>query len=350
MSGAEKSIVRAITVGEGGDPRLLGRLDIWLAANLEGVSRAKIQRMIAAGDVQVNGRKARAKDSLMAGDVVSVRPEAPRPSSLEPVKMDLMILYEDDHIIVIDKPAGLSVHPGAGDTGPTLVQGLLYHVGDMGLGRPQSDYEDPLANLRPGIVHRLDKDTTGVMVCAKSDRAHADLARQFQDKQTLRREYGALLDGCLKQIELVHESWLKRDPIARVTFASSASATPGARYAKSHFRVQEVFRGRLSLVRVRLYTGRTHQIRVHAKDLGAPIVGDLVYHRPTVLPTFFPPAIRQAVSAISRQMLHAKVLAFRHPLSQQEMCFEAEYPPDFKGVLDLLQHDQKNQASPQDRR
>lgn len=350
MSGAEKGIVRALTVGEGEDPRLLSRLDIWLAANLEGVSRAKIQRMIAAGDVQVNGCQARAKDRLMVGDVVSVRPEAPRPLLLEPVKMDLKVLYEDEHIIVIDKPAGLSVHPGAGDTGPTLVQGLLYHVGDMGLGRPQSDYEDPLANLRPGIVHRLDKDTTGVMVCAKSDRAHADLARQFQDKQTLRREYGALLDGCLKQAEIIQESWLKRDPIARVSFASSTQAMPGARYAKSHFRVEEVFQGRLCLVRVRLYTGRTHQIRVHAKDLGAPIVGDLVYHRRTVLPASFPPSIRQAVAAISRQMLHARVLAFSHPLTHKDMCFESDYPSDFKGVLDLLRRDVKNKDSSSDRR
>jgi 23S rRNA pseudouridine1911/1915/1917 synthase len=235
--------------------------------------------------------------------------------------MDLKILFEDDHIIVIDKPAGLAVHPGAGDTGPTLVQGLLYHVGPSGLGHPQSGYEDPLASLRPGIVHRLDKDTSGVMVCAKSDRAHADLAKQFQDKKTLRREYGALLDGRLSQDDMVFESWLKRDPVTRVTFASSKSPLPGARYAKSHFRVEEVFLGRLSLVKVRLFTGRTHQIRVHAKDLGAPIIGDLVYHRPTVLPAQWPSSVRQAVTAISRQLLHARLLSFRHPLTQGEMAF-----------------------------
>lgn len=336
MSGTAKNVVQAFRIEESEDPRALARLDVWLTARLGGISRSKVQRLIANGHVTVNGHTVRAKHPLTPRDFVEVRPEDPPVSPLLPVKMDLAILYEDDHILVLDKPAGLSVHPGAGSAGVTLVQGLLYHVGPNGLGRPQSAYEDPLATLRPGIVHRLDKDTSGVMVCAKSDRAHAELARQFQDKKNLRREYGALLDGVLEAQQVVHESWLQRDPVTRVTFASFPQARPHARYAKSLFRTEEVFRDRLTLVGVRLFTGRTHQIRVHAKDLRAPIVGDLVYHRPTALPLQFPPDIRRAVGALARQMLHARLLAFRHPVTSQDMVFESPYPSDFINILNIL--------------
>jgi 23S rRNA pseudouridine1911/1915/1917 synthase len=318
------------------DARLRSRLDLWLAARLENVSRAKVQRMIANINVTVNGRAARNKDPLSVGDKIEVSPEIPPESPMTPVQMPLVILFEDDHIIVIDKPAGLSVHPGAGSTGPTLVQGLLYHVGPHGLGHPQSAYEDPLATLRPGIVHRLDKDTSGIMVCAKSDRAHAHLARQFHDKTTLRREYGALLDGMLKAPEVVRESWLARDPSTRVTFMSLPSEKPGARFAKSLFRVEEVFEQRLTLVGVRLFTGRTHQIRVHAKDLGAPVIGDLVYHRPTVLPQTFSSEARALVGGICRQLLHARHLTFMHPVTERQMSFDSPYPFDFTSVLNTI--------------
>ena len=318
------------------------RLDVYLAKRASGVSRAKIQQLIAVGAVSLNGKPTRAKERLTAGDEVKVTwAIAVAPSPLQPVAMPLVIMYEDDDLIVLNKPAGISVHPGAGDTGPTLVQGLLYHCGQLSAGSSPEG-----AMVRPGIVHRLDKDTTGVMVCAKTDRVHAALAKQFQEKKTLRREYTALMDGAMQQNEVLYSSYLFRDPTNRLRFASMTEAAYGAlsdrqrpsrvRLAKSLFTREALFGQRLTLGRVRLYTGRTHQIRVHAQALGLPIVGDPLYHRPIQLPLAFPSEIRAQVSKISRQMLHASELSFQHPISGEQCSFTAPLPEDFCDLLQVL--------------
>jgi 23S rRNA pseudouridine1911/1915/1917 synthase len=316
------------------------RLDVFLTKFAAGLSRSKVQQLIAAGAVTVDGEVARARDVTVAGSEVQVSwGQPPVTSPLEPVAMNLAILFEDEHMLVINKPAGLTVHPGAGETGPTLVQGLLHHCQQLSSG-------DGIDAMRPGIVHRLDKDTTGVMVCAKTDRAHAALAKQFQDKESLVREYQALLDGMMGQDEIVYSSYIHRDPVNRLRMASMTEAQYSLlperkrparlRLAKSRFSRDAVFGQRLTLARVRLYTGRTHQIRVHAKALGLAVVGDPLYNRPLQLPLVFSPEIRSQVSNISRQMLHAQRLDLKHPVSGTQLSFRADIPADFLGLLEAL--------------
>jgi len=347
-------VVAAAAVGQ--------RLDVFLAAQAGGASRSKLQKLIAAGAVTVNGRRATAKQAVLLGDQLVVQWQEPPPSQLSPMPMQLQILFEDDEMIVLDKPAGLCVHPGAGEPGPTLVQGLLHHCGR--LGAPLIRAGQTPVWTRPGIVHRLDKDTSGVMVCAKTDRAHAALAQQFQDKKTLLREYLALFDGAMMQDEIRHSSYLYRDPKRRLRFASmsesdfrrlkdehdelaAAAATgllgrqrvgsiKGYRLAQSLFTREAVYGQRLTLARVRLYTGRTHQIRVHACDLALPIIGDQLYHRRVQLPLTFSPEVRALVAQAPRQMLHAHKLGLHHPVSGESLCFEAALPSDFAGIVGLL--------------
>ncbi len=332
------------TVAEGDEGQ---RLDVYLTAQNESVSRAKIQKLIERQAVTLNGRPARSRDAVAAGDLVELTWLEQVPTRLVPVAMKLVILFEDDDIIVVDKPTGISVHPGAGGVEATLVQGLLHHA--KTLGQPERAKKDATTWARPGIVHRLDKDTSGVMVVAKTDKAHAALAKQFLDKTTLIREYIALLDGNMPQAEMLHDSYLFRDPVSRLKFTSMSVAEmkkhkaktgeipKSHRYAKSRFIRQAVYGERLTLARVRLYTGRTHQIRVHAKELKLPVVGDPVYHKVTQLPKSFPKEIQAAISAISRQLLHAEVLSFTHPSTGETCRFEALLPRDFSHLLKLLQ-------------
>lgn len=327
------------------------RVDQFIAGTT-GLSRAKAAAQIEAGTVTVNGVAARGKEKLRAGDVVAARlpgASARTPSTLQPIAMDLDIVYEDEHLLVVNKPAGLSVHPGAGDAAaPTLVQALLHHAGGkLSRGSGYIDEDDEEVAVRPGIVHRLDKDTTGLLVVAKTDKAHAALAREFLEK-TNEREYRALLDGVMPQAEIVAESYLFRDPTNRQRFASLnavdhdefVSKHPGDRkrfrLAKSVFQREDEFGDRLTLARVRLHTGRTHQIRVHAAALRLPVVGDQLYHRSVVLPHRFGVPAREAIQNAGRQLLHAAVLGFTHPETGERLRFEAPYPADFQQILDLL--------------
>lgn len=341
MADESQELIELVVGAEGAGRRL----DAFVAGCLARLSRAKVQRLVERGDVTLNGEPARSKDALRVGDRIVVALSPVEPSRLAPVEMPLAILYEDEHLIVVDKPSGISVHPGAGTSQATLVQALIAHVGKM----PAAATRDPMAALRPGVVHRLDKDTTGAMVLAKTDLALAHLAKQFHDKTDIMREYVALLDGVMPRDEIIHESYLFRDPRSRLRFASMTVAEMEQliedhggrkptryRLARSAFKRATVFGGRLTLARVRLFTGRTHQIRVHAKDLGLPVVGDLVYHRPTELPQTFPEAVRLQVASTRRQMLHARLLGFRHPTTGETMRFEAPYPADFAVLLQAL--------------
>lgn len=350
------------------DGKALSRLDLWLAqtCHLEKaeVSRSQLQRLISEKAVTVNGRMAIAKQRLAPGDRVVVfwRPEPPSP--LEPLPLDLDIIYEDESIIVVNKARGIAVHPGAGTRGQvTLIQGILHHIGGFKSGcRDAVGDSVPLdvqQDLRPGVVHRLDKDTTGAIVFAKTTAAHRSLSSQFSQKKLMLRDYLAILDGPwpAREIsgdtsglgsELVRESWLSRDLKARIRFVSKSlgdglqdmgayAQKSKARYSKSTFKLIENYGNRMILVQVQLSTGRTHQIRLHARDIGAPVLGDLVYHRPSRLPTNFAQSVRDVVGQINYQMLHAYRLGLIHPKTGQQMIFNAEIPNSFKNILEILE-------------
>jgi 23S rRNA pseudouridine1911/1915/1917 synthase len=325
------------------------RLDLYLSRTLNGVSRSKIQTLIEQGKVFVNNELATAKLLVREGDVI-IYGELPKVrSDLEPVDLKLDILYEDDELLVVNKPAGLSVHPGAGETGPTLVHGLLFHAKSLGSSSIQAD-EDELEQQRPGIVHRLDKDTTGAIVVAKTDFAHAHLSKQFHDKTNF-RQYVALLNGPFPEGEWVRDSYLHRDPRDRTKFASMDVSTyehkksreggedlPGYRFARTLFKREAQYGGLLSLVSLKLFSGRTHQIRLHARDLGAPVIGDQSYGKPPVCigKGVFPAEIEGMIQNSGRQMLHAWILGFEHPKTGKRMEFEAPMPADFSGLLSKL--------------
>ena len=306
------------------------RVDSWLHSKLPLLSRSKIQQLIKSGKVQLNGKSCRVSTALTEKDELTVvvlkNDESVR---LTPVKMELHIIYEDDHLIVINKPAGLSVHPGAGTRSPTLVEGLLGYLGS--LSHLYTDID------RPGIVHRLDKDTTGVMVCAKTDDAFLGLKSQFQSK-TIKKEYYTLLDGLLPQDEITLENYLARDPKNRLRYQVVERNKKGARYSKSTFQRMKTYGHRFDFVKVTLHTGRTHQIRVHAKYLACPILGDPMYNGPKDLPLFFSKDLRSYVGkSISRQMLHSQKLGFKHPITSDYLEFVAEMPNDFSKLMGILE-------------
>jgi 23S rRNA pseudouridine1911/1915/1917 synthase len=326
------------------------RIDRVLARRIPSLSRSKVQKLIENGQVRVDGEVCRASSVLHNGVKITVQTTEEKPAAREektvlaPRKADFEVLYEDESLIVINKPAGLVVHPGAGTTDPTLAEGVLFHLGRDAV---QYDENSDIDSNRPGIVHRLDKDTSGVMVVAKSEKAHEHLSQQFREKTNL-REYVAILDGVLPASSMIFDSYLHRDPRHRLRFASvtneeyaqivaTKSDVSGYRYAKTSFQVKKVYGERISLVAVRLATGRTHQIRVHSRCLGAPVLGDAVYGaRKKRWPLGFPGELITELSSVPRQMLHARVLGFVHPNTHKKLAFEASLPEDFKNVLKLL--------------
>lgn len=333
----------ALTVLVAGEEDEGMRLDVFLTGRYEGQSRSQIKKLFQDPGVTLNGKKAKGGDLIRQGDEVAFLAfgEA-EPARLKPTAMALDVLYEDEALLVINKPKGLVVHPGAGTTEATLVEGILFHLGI----REEQNAASPEA-LRPGIVHRLDKDTSGVLVCAKNPIVQRELARQFQDKTNL-REYVALLDGTLVHEETIIDNHLTRDPRERTRYvavpnevvrekAAAGEDTSGYRWAKSVFFRQIVYSDRLTLARVRLFTGRTHQIRAHARFLGVPVVGDPLYHPQQLqLPPGFPKAVAAKLMSVQTQLLHARILGFVHPLSGRKLAFEAPLPQEFREVLQLL--------------
>ncbi len=326
------------------------RLDVYLASALSGVSRSKAQEMIAAGLVSVNGQPVNSKFQVKTGDVIRFQTLAPVRSALEPINMHLDILFEDDVLLVLNKPAGVAVHPGAGEKGATIVNGLLYYCKNLGQGRSEDDEFDDSPE-RPGIVHRLDKDTTGVMVVAKTDMAHAHLSKQFHDKTNF-RQYVTLMNGPFPEGDWVRDSYLHRDPRERTRFASmdvnvyehkkqreGGDPLPGYRFARTVFKREALYGHLISLVSLKLHTGRTHQIRLHARDLGCPILGDQTYGKPPIAlgRSIFNHDLELLLASIERQMLHAWVLGFTHPISGNWLQFEAPLPEDFAGLVRLLE-------------
>ncbi|MBC7661266.1 MAG: RluA family pseudouridine synthase [Chitinophagaceae bacterium] len=317
-----------------------GRLDQYLVRELPSHSRSTLQNWIRAGLVLVNGTPTKSGFDLSPGDVIEIAP-VPKAEhdDIDQPSVPLNILFEDDAILIINKPAGLTIHPGAGTHGqPTVASAFKAYMGSKAL---------PGDEDRPGIVHRLDKETTGVMVLAKTPEALRNLAAQFKDKTNF-REYVALLDGVLPEDEIMLETYLYRDPRHRLRFASmsieehmiesqSGRDLQGYRYAKSFFNKRKVYGNRLTLATVRLSTGRTHQIRVHAKQLKCAVVGDNLYAPTLRLPQGFAPDVRAALEAVDRQLLHARRLGITHPVDGRRLAFEAPLPDAFRSVLELLE-------------
>ena len=288
------------------------RLDAFLARSVPDLSRSAAQKLIEDGQVSRNGKPGKKNDKLNVGDAVSYEIPEPKAVDIAPKEMPLDIVYEDDDLLVINKPKGLVVHPAAGHSDDTLVNGLLYALGD--------DLSGINGELRPGIVHRIDKDTSGLLAVAKNDLAHTMLASQLKD-HSMARTYEAIVCGVLKEDSGTVDAPIGRHPSDRkkmcVTQRNSKSAV-------THWEVIRRYRG-YTHIRCKLETGRTHQIRVHMAYIGHPILGDTVYGHKK-------PELGQ-----SSQCLHAGVLCFAHPRDGHPVVVYAELPQYFKDVLEKLE-------------
>lgn len=290
------------------DSAMTGRIDKELAHHLADISRSQLQKWIEDGNVTVNGEKVKPKYKLAVGDRVVVQPEKPQKIDLEPENIPLDIVYEDDDVIVVNKPQGMVVHPAPGHPNHTLVNALLYH--------------SPLSTIngefRPGIVHRIDKDTSGLLMIAKNDLAHRSLAAQLKAK-TNEREYVALVHGVIKEERGTIDAPLGRSKKDR----KKQAVVEDGRHAVTHFKVLERFQ-HYTLVSCRLETGRTHQIRVHMKYIGHPLAGDPLYGPRKTLPG-------------NGQYLHARLLGFKHPRPGKQMTFTSPLPEYFQKMIDHLE-------------
>jgi 23S rRNA pseudouridine1911/1915/1917 synthase len=295
-------------------PELAGaRLDAALARLEPALSRAQVQRLIEQGQITVAGARAKPAHKLRAGERIEGRVPEPVPVAVAAQAIPLVILHEDADLVVVDKPAGMVVHPAAGHAQGTLVNALLHHCRDLsGVG----------GELRPGIVHRIDKDTSGILVVAKHDRAHRALAAQWKE-HAIEREYLAFVKSAPRADAGTVDAPIGRHPTDRKKMSTHARVS---RSAVTHWRVEERLRD-AALLRVRLETGRTHQIRVHMASIGLALVGDPVYGGGRAHP---------ASRGLRRQALHATVLGFTHPTSGARLRFESPLPADLVALLESL--------------
>lgn len=293
------------------------RIDLYLAQQIPDMSRAHIQKLISEGFVSANGKTIKANYKLKCDDNIEIHIPEPQNLEVKPQKIPLSILYEDSDIIVINKQRGLVVHPAAGNYQGTLVNALLEHCHDLsGIN----------GEIRPGIVHRLDKDTSGVMVAAKNDKAHLDLAKQIKER-TASRRYVAIVHGNISEEQGVINAPIGRHPVDRkkmaVVFTNSKEAV-------THFKVLERF-GEFTLIECKLMTGRTHQIRVHMSYIGHPVIGD---------PKYGP---KQCRFAIAGQALHSRELTLEHPVTRKKMTFAASLPNDMENILSVLREKRRGE-------
>ena len=297
------------------------RLDAWLARRLPSLSRSRLRALIDEGHVLLDGARTRPSARLRAGQAVRVHVPAPVPAEPQPEDIPIAVVHQDAHLVVVDKPAGLVVHPGAGTSRGTLVNALLRHVHDLsGVG----------GVLRPGIVHRLDRGTSGLLVVAKDDETHRSLVRQFAGR-TVEKEYVALVLGAPARTSGEVDAPIGRDPVHRQKMSVRASRS---REARTSWLVEERFDG-AALLRLRIHTGRTHQIRVHLASIGHPVAGDPVYGG-TRPPSSRRAEARAALQSLERPALHAARLAFTHPASGERLALEAPLPEDLHRVLERL--------------
>jgi len=298
-----------------------GRLDAYLAAHVDGWSRARLQRLIDDGDVLVNGKTAKASLKLKPNDQIEAELTPSPAVSFAPENIPLEIIFEDNDLIVVNKPAGLVVHPAAGINSGTLANALAYHFTQL------SSQAGP---VRPGLVHRLDKDTSGLLVVAKNEDVHEKLAEQFRSREVF-KSYVALVHGVVKENSGSVDQPIARDPRNRTRRA----VVRGGRPALSLYRVRRSYQ-RFTLLNVEIKTGRTHQIRVHLAWLKHPIVGDGVYDGGRDK-TIQDPKVRAALRKLGRQFLHAEQLGFRHPRTDEPLRFRASLPPVLENFLSELE-------------
>jgi 23S rRNA pseudouridine1911/1915/1917 synthase len=301
------------------------RLDKYLGTVAEVQSRSRAIQLIESGGVVVNQSIVKPSFVLKGGEKISIEIPESTPQTLQPLELDLEVLYEDEELIVINKPPGLVVHPAAGHAQDTLVNALIAHSDNFAM---------KFGEHRPGIVHRLDKDTSGIMVVAKKDSAQEALAAQFKDR-TIHRRYLAIVCGLMKQETGTVKSFLARHPTDRKRFASvrdrdrkiiqDPNRNPGiGKWAHTDYQVLARHQSGLTYVKLKLHTGRTHQIRVHLSELGHPILGDETYGAP------------KKYRAVPRFALHAAELGFIHPVTKQSLHFEKAWPADFSELVKEL--------------
>ena len=293
-------------VGEEGK----GRIDKYLADLLPDYTRSFIQKQIEKKGILVNEKEVSSKYQIKPNDKIIIMIDDPVEVDIIPEPIDIEIVYEDDHLMIVNKPQDMVVHPAPGNYSGTLVNGLLYHCKDKLSGIN--------GEIRPGIVHRIDKDTSGLLMIAKNDKTHLGLSELLKDHHIIRK-YHAIVHGGFKEDEGTIEQPIGRSPQDRKKMA----IVKEGRYAKTDYKVLERFR-HFTYVELTLHTGRTHQIRVHMKYIGHPLLGDPVYG-PVKNPF-----------GLDKQMLHAKVLGFTHPITQEQMYFESELPEYFGRVIDKL--------------
>lgn len=291
------------------------RADVFVSENEEDISRSFAGRLFSEGLAKVNGRAAKPSLKLKEGDVITFT--LPEPEAIDAVPEDILldIVYEDDSVLVINKPRGMVVHPAVGNERGTVVNAALFHC--------QGSLSGINGSVRPGIVHRIDKDTTGLLVIAKNDRAHKSLTDQLADR-SLSRVYYALVNGNIKEDGGTVDAPIGRSPKDRKKMA----VVPDGRSAVTDFEVIERF-GAYTLVRCKLRTGRTHQIRVHMKHIGHSVVGDKAY------------GIKNERFALAGQLLHAKEISFIHPETGEKVTFSCPLPEDFASVLEVLRKTKK---------
>lgn len=298
------------------------RLDVFLSRRQVSLSRSQAPRLVAAGHVLLNNKPPKASSRLKPGDEIMLQIPEPAESGVLPENIPLKVIYEDSYLLVIDKPPGLVVHPGAGNSQGTLVNALLYHCHDLsGIG----------GVLRPGIVHRLDKDTSGLMIVAKSDAIHRTLAEHFEARQ-VEKHYLALVYGDVKDDEGVIDLPVGRHPVERKKMSTKSRQ---GKSAVTRWRVRERY-GMATLLDVAIETGRTHQIRVHLTALGHPVVGDKIYGNHRKIMDISDQSIRRRFKEMTRQALHAHRIAFTHPATGQKLVFEAPLPQDMGDLCKFL--------------
>ncbi len=286
------------------------RIDVLISEEFESISRSYAKRLIEEGNVLVNSEAVKSNYKTKEGDVISVTEEEPSPIEAEPEDIPINVVYEDEDVLVVNKPRGMVVHPAVGNERGTLVNAALFHCGNTLSGIN--------GKFRPGIVHRIDKDTTGLLVIAKNDEAHKCLTEQLSDR-SLSRVYYTLVNGNVKEDEGSIEAPIGRNPKDRKQMA----IVKDGRYALTHFFVEERF-STYTLLKCKLATGRTHQIRVHMKHIGHSVVGDKTY------------GIKNERFTLEGQLLHAGEISFIHPRSGEKVTFSCPIPEDFSHVLDIL--------------
>ena len=286
------------------------RLDKAISMKDKDLSRVAVQRMIDEENILVNGKKAKASYKIALGDIISIEKEEPKEIELKPQDIPLDIVYEDNDIVVVNKQKGLVVHPGNGNPDGTLVNAIMNKCKDSlsGIG----------GEIRPGIVHRIDKDTSGLLIIAKNDEAHINMSEQIKNHE-VKKTYLALIRGVLKENNATIDMPIARSTKDRTKMAVSKTG----KNAVTHVKVLERFKG-YTYIEVNIETGRTHQIRVHLSQIGYPIVGDYVYSN------------GKNPFDVVGQMLHSYKLEFKHPITGKEMCLVADIPDYFKRVLDEL--------------